>query len=249
MGKMRAWTAAAAVAVAGGLLGAFELASCAGEPSIDELSKQTVIITQFAPGTDFTAFKTFAIADSIQVVREVEAGQSLSVPLDPAIATPTLDAVAAELTSRGYTKVDRSAAPDLGVAVTAVIRLNAAAFYGAWWGFGPTTPGFWGYPTAAFSTAITSAGLALWRSGAFVIELYDLRAARQAAAAQTAPKSVHVLAAELDGGADAGPGTPIPVVWGAIIYGFLKGLTEPLPGPPIDGVRQAFAQSPYLRSS
>ncbi len=62
------------------------LASCVSEPSRDELARQTVIVTQFAPGTDFTAFRTFAIGDSIDVVAAgLDGGQTVRGALRGAV--------------------------------------------------------------------------------------------------------------------------------------------------------------------
>src|SRR5689334_25420063 len=61
----------------------------------------------------------------------------------------------------------------------------------SWWGYGAASTSYWGYGGASFTSGITSGGVALWKSGALVIELYDLRAARAAAggAAETTPTS------------------------------------------------------------
>jgi hypothetical protein len=196
-------------------------ASCVKEPSPEELAQQTVVVTKVAPDANFTRYHTFAIGEPIDVVTEQgDGGQAVTGTVDPAIATPALDAIAAELTGRGYTRVDRTARPDLGVAVTAVVRLNAFVTYGAWWGNGSATPGYWG-GGSSLSTGVESPAIALWLDGALVIELYDLHAA--------------------DG--------TIRAVWAAFIYGVIRGVNGSVNRPPGAGLEQAFTQSPYLRET
>ena len=75
----------------------------------------------------------------------------------------------------------------------------------------------------------------MWQSGSLIIELYDLRAARDAARSSgTNPTVV------------AATGVTIPVVWAALIHGVIGGGGATLDVPPIAEVRQAFIQSPYL---
>ncbi len=246
MRTLRRRAVAAAAVFAGGMLAVLEVASCIQNPSLEELAKETVVITQFAPGTDFASYRTFAITDSITILsrNEGDGGQVESGTADPEIARQTLDAIAAELSSRGYQRVDRTAQPDLGVSVIGAVKQNAVVPYGAWWGYGAAAGASWGFTGAAFSTGITSSGIALWASGVLVIELYDLRAARQG----TSPAQPVALVPDAtlpDGGA----GATIPVVWAAFIYGVVgAGLEPTLQQAPIASIEQAFEQSPYLKT-
>ena len=72
--------------------------------------------------------------------------------VDPALATPTLQEISAQLSSRGYRRVARTEGPDFGVAVTAVNRLKAVNVgYGGWWGSGASSPAYWGYSGGGFA--------------------------------------------------------------------------------------------------
>lgn len=244
--RARSPAAGAAAAIAGIALATLELASCVQDPEPEELAGQTIVITQAAPGTDFGTFQTFAIGDSIDVVQEVDGGQSVVRQVDPALATPTLEAIAAELTARGYRRVARTEQPDLGVSVIGVVRLNARVPYGVWWGAGSATGGYWGYTGVGFSSDISSTGISLWVSGALVTELLDLRAAREAASRSGEPSGPPTVAAPEAG--DSGAAASIRAVWAAYVYGVLGGADRTIKGPPIDGIRQAFEQSPYLRT-
>jgi hypothetical protein len=195
---------------------------CLDRPDVEELVAQPVIVTKRDQNADFASFTTFAMTESITVESALDASATAPGPAE--VANPTLDEISAQLVSRGYRRVARTEGPDLGVAVTAVSRLNAVVVnYGAWWGAGPASGGYWGYPGAIGST-IGYSSVVAWQSGTLIIELYDLRAAR--AAATTA--------------------VPIPAIWAALAHGVLGGAGTTLTAPPIDAIRQAFAQSPYL---
>jgi hypothetical protein len=186
------------------------------------------------------------MSESIDIVTELDGGDggSSTAQVDPSLAVPTLEAIAAQMTSRGYRRVSRTDKPDLGVAVNAVVRVNAAIPYGAWWGYGAATGGYWGYGGVPFASGVSSTGVALWKSGALVIELYDLRAARAATAGPITVQSAPAATAP-----DAGSTPTITIVWAAFIYGVIGGLASKVQQPPIAGIEQAFAQSPYLRTS
>lgn len=246
MQNVRVRAMAAAAFVAGGAMATLEATSCVHEPSLEELAQEQIVITQFAPGTSFGSYRTFAIADSISVAKEQPGDAAVTITeVDSALAKETLDVIANELVSRGYQRVTRDAQPDLGVSVLAVVRQNAVVPYGAWWGFGSASGAFWGYSGASFSTGITTSGLALWTSGALVIELYDLRAPRGTTTPSPAvPPATRPLAVAPDAGA-----TTIPVIWAAFIYGVIGGgLGATLQEPPVASIQQAFAQSPYLKT-
>lgn len=217
------------------LAGAAAVASCRAQPDLTELLAQPVIVTKREPNTDFAAFRTFAITDSIPVesLFSLEAGASIAIA-NPAIANPTLDEISAQLTSRGYQQVTRTDGPDLGVAVTGVTKLNVAIGYGGWWGTAGTTPTFWGF-SGAFVPSLTYTTIA-WQSGTLVIELFDLRAARDEARRAGVPP----------GTVEPNRTAPIPVVWAAILHAVLGAAGATLDAPPIASIQQAFAQSPYL---
>lgn len=247
------WRGATVVAF---VLAAFETVSCVKEPSLDELAAQRVVLTQFVSGTSFSSFKTFAITETIPIVTQqgdFAAADTVTRDADPAKAATFIDATAAELEKRGYRRVTKTESPDVGVAITGVIRTQAVAIYGGWWGYGAAVPGYWGYGGFPLSSGAVSGGIAIWNDGAVVIEMFDLRAARDATAkaATTTPISA---ANPSDGGtlvdggpADAGPSATLPVVWSAILYGVVTDIEATT--PPIKEMQQAFTQSPYLGTS
>jgi hypothetical protein len=198
---------------------------CLDAPAVEELLVQPVVVTKRDSTADFTAPSTFAMPDSIPLLESIDAGPATET-VDPAIAGPSLEEIAAQLSGRGYRRIAAAEAPDLGVAVTAVNQIrNQNISYGAWWGSGSSSTGFWGYGGATLDTPFSYSSIA-WTSGTLIIELYDLRDARDAAPTVTAQVSV---------------------LWAAIIHGVIGPQDASLAAPPIALIRQAFAQSEYLR--
>lgn len=232
---------AAAIVVAG---------ACMNEPGLDERLAQRIVVTKFDPTANFSSFSTFAVPDTVVFLRKLDGGPSdpSSVEtLNPAVADPILREVTSQLTSRGYTLVDRTAGPDLGVAVTAVSQLRTETVqYGEWWDSGSASPSFWGYSGVGVVAPFAYTTFA-WRSGTLLIELDDLRGPRSQAAPLLALTSPDALL--VDGGL---PGTdptklPVRIAWAAIIHGVISALGESLQVAPLDSIQQAFAQSPYVR--
>jgi hypothetical protein len=211
-------------------------ASCMNPPSVDELVAQRIVATKFDPNADFGSFKTFATVDSIPVFTAPDAGTPAQV-VDGALGTAVIDAIAAQLTSRGYQRVARSEKPDLGVNVEAVARFKTAnaTSYGSWWGTDTATPTYWGYESGVFVLPFSYQTVA-WRSGTLVIELFDLRDAGSP-----------VVTADAASPIGATGSVPIAVVWGALIHGVIGDVdAAALAMSPASEIAQCFVQSPYL---
>jgi hypothetical protein len=205
------------------LLAIAVLLDCVGQPTVEELVAQRIVVTKFDPEASFASFRTFAIADTVVVLASLDAGQANPQVLDPAVSRPMLQEIAAQLSSRGYVQVARTEGPDLGVPVTALNQVRVQVPYGTWWSYGPAGPTYWGYPNAPIAAGLSYDSIA-WQSGTLVIELDDLRAAR-----------------------DQSTNASVRVVWAGIIHGVIGAAGTSLEAPPIESIRQAFAQSPYLR--
>jgi hypothetical protein len=221
-------------AIAFAILAAIAGASCRNEPTVDELIAEQIVVTKFDPAADFSSYATFAIPETITLVRSFDAQVAPLEQLDPAVAGPILDELSTQLTSRGYTRVARTAGPDVGVAVTAIVLLRVETVSnGAWWSLGNAAPDFWGYDGATITEPFAYETVA-WRSGTLIVELEDLRAARD----RVTPSTPNIAAAATDVPAE------IRIVWAAITHG----VVGPDPSAaPVAALQQAFAQSPYLR--
>lgn len=211
---------------------------CLDTPAAEELLEDPIVATKRDPTVDFASPSTFAMPDAIPLVEDIGTGPATTT-VDPAIAGPSLAEIAAQLTARGYRQVARTDGPDLAVAVTAANETrNTNISYGGWWGSGSsTTPGFWGYDGATLSTPLSYTSVA-WASGTVIIELYDLRAARDEASRTGATPTITSTSTTATAG--------IPVVWVAFIHGVVGPPGASLAQPPLDLIRQAFAQSEYL---
>jgi hypothetical protein len=219
-------------------------ASCLSQPDAEELVLQPVIVTKRDANASFASYTTFAVTDTIPLLNAVavDAGPT-GMTVAPALAQPTMDEIATQLTRRGYRRVAPTATPDLGVAVTAVTRVQAETVtFGGWWGAGGgTTSEFWGLQ-GGFSSTFNYSTIA-WKSGTLIIELYDLRAARaeltQTGAMPTSTGATSALAVST--------GTvTIPVIWEAFIHAVVGPPGASLSAPPIAAIQQAFRQSPYV---
>ena len=219
-------------------------ASCLSQPDAEELVLQPVIVTKHDTNASFASYTTFAVTDTIPLLNAVvaDAGPT-GMTVDPALAQPTLDEIATQLTSRGYKRVARAATPDLGVAVTAITRVQLETVtFGGWWGAGGgTTSEFWGLE-GGFSATFNYSTIA-WKSGTLIIELYDLRAAR----AELMPTGATPTSTAPTGTLAVSPGTvQIPVIWEAFIHAVVGPPGASLSAPPIAEIQQAFRQSPYV---
>ncbi|MEO6685905.1 MAG: DUF4136 domain-containing protein, partial [Dyadobacter sp.] len=87
------------------------LTSCTKDPINDltDLDSQ-VFITNYDKSIDFKQFKTFSIADSVQVVQDDRSGTALT-DLDKQM----LSSVITKMQSLGYTYVAASKKPDVGL--------------------------------------------------------------------------------------------------------------------------------------
>jgi hypothetical protein len=220
------------------------LVGCLNEPSIDERVQQQIVVTKFDPAADFGAIKTFAVAESVTVFTVTAPGAGAAAPssLDPAVADPMLQEIASQLSSRGFVQVARTDRPDAGVAVTVLNRVRVSGVtYGAWWGNGSAAPIYWGYSSSTLVAPFNYDTVA-WQSGSVIIELDDLRAARAANDIASSP------VAQVSSVAPPAPAS-VPVEWAALVHGVFGAVGTTLTVPPIDAIRQAFAQSPYLHAA
>lgn len=130
------------------------LTGCRKDPvSGLEAAERRIYITNRDETVSFSAYKTFSMSNVVVVVDGSSSQQQLTTA-DQAY----LQAFTAAMQNRGFTLVDKSASPDLGVQVSRIIRtttgmLSVPDYYGYWdpvfWGsgygsgFGWDSPVFW----------------------------------------------------------------------------------------------------------
>jgi hypothetical protein len=154
------------------LAAAIGIMSCRPEPEAVELVDQMVVQTNYDKTANFSDYSTYAIpTDTIGFISETSA-DTIIVASKSTFPKPVLQAINADLQSRGFTKVRRTENPDLGVNVLVVNDFNVfqdvvypsnyGGYYGGYYGYNS----WYGYPyiqTYAYNT------------GVLIIELVDLK--------------------------------------------------------------------------
>lgn len=198
------------------LLSGFLVTGCRKD-ALDSLEteERRIYITNRDESVDFGSFSTFSIANNVVVVDGSSSQQQLT-----AADQAYLDAFTQAMQERGYTLVDKTASPDLGVQVSRIIRTSTGVmsvpdYYGYWdpfyWnsGFGSGFGG-WGAPTFWYTTTYQV------REGMLAFDLIDLK--------------------------NATANNNLRVIWNGLIRG--AGLNTAASAP--SQVTQLFQQSAYI---
>jgi len=149
--------------------GLFLVTACSKyPPSSDRLLEDLVIYTKYDTSIKFSQFKTFSIVDSIGYISEKDSGKFLD-----ADARIVLTQISQNMTSRGYTLVNKNMDPDLGINVVVIKNVNVQHYYSGWyWGYpGYFPPWYWGggsYYYPYYPTYITS-----YSTGTLLIDMVD----------------------------------------------------------------------------
>lgn len=212
---MKMWNKKLALASALGVAVAFS--SCSKDPLSNMTAEESrIYITNFDSTANFSSYKTYSISDSVAVVNN---GQSTKEQTSVDIAY--VNAVKAQMNSKGFTLVNRNSNPDLIVNVnriyntsTGVIQYdNYYDYYGGYW-----DPYYYGYPGFGYYSPFSYATYTI-REGAMSIDILDIKNAKAT--------------------------NRIGVVWSGLIRG--SGiLSSNVAGTQ---VQMLFAQSPYLKTN
>jgi hypothetical protein len=214
-------------------------------PSAESL-ESSIVLTKRAPTADFKAFKTFFLRPEIRQLTS----EGQDTVLDDTYAAPLLAETQKQLTSRGYVSVDVKSDADLAVEMLYVTSEWVATSCYSWW-----DPYYWGYPGWGYYPYYGGCSASTWKSSTLATLLTDLTPARSstaqngAAAYGNADDSGAADAGRDAGGAaDAEPdGEPRVVggIWFSGIYGIVFSASDSLQRG-LDGIKQAFVQSPYV---
>jgi hypothetical protein len=133
-----------AVLIISGLANALLLWSCYPDGGFTDVGDYDLIVTQYDPEIDFTAYQTYVMPDSvIHIVDEADEDE-ISHEFDDQILAEVRDNMA----NIGYASVDTSQNPDLTllVYVTSTERTGWAYVpgYGGYWGWWGYYPPYWG---------------------------------------------------------------------------------------------------------
>ena len=119
------------------------LFSCRKEPSTEDLKLEQVVATDRDLSANFSNYATFFISDTVSVVASASTDSILTGPM----AKQMVDAVKANMTTRGYTFKPRAQGlPDLGFRLTVIKDITRTAICGGWWDgwYGYYPPWYWG---------------------------------------------------------------------------------------------------------
>lgn len=145
---------------------------CRPEPESVELIDQLVVSTNYDNEINFTSYSTYAIpTDTLGFVSN-NSNDTIIVASESNYPRPVLQKINAELSTRGFSKVAKTANPDLGVNVLVANDFNVfqSAYYPS--GYGGYYSGYYGYNSWYSYPYIQTY---VQNTGVLVIEIVDLK--------------------------------------------------------------------------
>lgn len=202
------------------------LTGCLGYPDADERFDDTIIYTRYDKEKEqegvFAEYKTFAIDPEVKVFEEDD-GEIETDTLPDDLADQLIERTVDNLEARGYTKVDKADAPDLGVNLS-LVKGKVTGYYGGYWG---SYWGYWGYYYPYYVSYS-------YDTNTLLTDAVDLKGA---------PPVVNP-----DPGDTPDPDDKVTVLWTGMVYGVAQDtLAENLDNA-LHGIDQAFKQSPYFQT-
>ena len=199
-------------------VGFVTVSSCTKDPLRNLTAEESrIYISNRDSNVNFGTYKTYSISDSVFVIdNNRSAGQQATAADVQAVA-----AVRSALESRGYTRVARNQAPDLGVNVSRLYNtttnlVNLDNYWGGYGGF--YDPFYWGYGGYGYGYP-SFYGLVESTEAMVSVDILDLK--------------------------NAASNNRINVIWNGLIRGSGIFGSDAL----TTGVRTLFEQSPYIRSN
>lgn len=128
------------------LPGLFALMSCIKDVENNlEAGEKPLYITKADPAIDFSGYSTFSLADSVAVISNNQLIERVRTEYDAAF----IDAIAAQMQSRGFTRVSNADSPDLGISISRIYNdftglIDYSDYWGSYGGYWDTD--YWGYP-------------------------------------------------------------------------------------------------------
>lgn len=198
------------------------LSSCypGGAEYTDELD---LVYTNYDKNVPFTSKRTFAISDSVIKISSGEFqdpdGDGMPDFLSPVYSVPVVTQIRQNMTSYGWTEVNKNDNPDVVFLVASMTTTNIYYYYD-WWYWSWWYPGWsggWGWYYPGYYPSYVSG----YRSGSIFIQMIlneNVRTAEQ-----------------------------LPVAWNCIFNGLAEGSTAGVVSRLQNGINIAFAQSLYLK--
>jgi hypothetical protein len=190
---------------------------CQKEP-LDNLTtdESRIYITDHDSTVNFSNYKTYSISDSVAVIENGQATRQLDEP-----GAAYIQAVKKYMAAAGFTLVDKSQNPDVGVDVNHIINTSTGVIsYGDYWNDygGYWDPYYWGYPDYGYDVPYAYSVYQV-SEGAVSIDLLDLK--------------------------NASANNKIDVIW----TGLIRGPQIFDPATADSQVKALFNQSPYLKTN
>lgn len=199
------------------LLAVFAFAACEKDPDMGKVDSQYLVYTNYDKQANFKKFSSYYLPDSILII-----GNSAKPEYwKGAEAADILNAYATNLQARGYTEAPDKASATLGIQVSYIMSTHYFTDYGQgewWWNY----PGYWGsdywgnWGGWYYPYAVNYS----YTTNSFITEMVDLTV-------------------------EEGTSKKLPVVWTSYMSGlaYSSSVNKTLA---VNGVNQAFKQSPYL---
>ena len=195
-------------------------AGCQKDPDLSDLSSEYLVFTNYDNKVNFSSFSTFYIPDSILVITDKKEPEYW-VDND---AETVLDAFITNMENAGYRRTNEKDEADLGLQISYIKNINYFVNYNNpywWWDY----PGYW-----------NSWYWGSWGGGWYypypVVYSYSVGS---------------LLAEMLNLKAQEGERQKLPVIWDAYMSGLLYDYNKVNIQLTVNGVNQAFSQSPYLK--
>lgn len=152
----------------------FALASCTKDVVKNlEADEKPLYITKPDSPTDFSAYASFSLADSVAVISNNQLVERVRTDYDAAF----IDAIAAEMQSRGFVRVGHDANPDLGISISRIYNdYTGIIDYSDYWGgySGYWDPYYWGYPGYDYYFPPVY-GVYTVTEGGVAVDMFDLK--------------------------------------------------------------------------
>lgn len=198
-------------------LGSLLLAGCYPDQP-DYIDEYDITYTNYSPSFDFKAANTYSLPDSVVIISgDLAEGEQPSM-VDPLYGDQILGRIRDNMNSLGWTEVENAVEADVVVLPSAIKTLNIDTYYyGGYWG--------WYYPYYGY-------GYGWYYPGYY--PTYT-------------SYTTGSLLVQMNVPSDLSPTESIPVVWIAIFNGLLEGSDASINSRVVNGIDQAFEQSPYLQ--
>jgi hypothetical protein len=192
-------------------------ASCQPEPDAKLLVDDLIVATNYDTAANFNGYVTYSIpTDTIGFFSETSEDTIITAS-ESDFPKPILSAIRSNLNALGYTEVDRTQDPDLGMNVVVVNDFNVfqEIVYPNYGYPGNYYPGYYGYGSYYYYPYINTYA---YNTGVLIIEMVDLR--------------------------NRTPDNKVKVIWDAYMGDVYS--TLDLVPQTVRAIDQAFVQSPYV---